>query len=53
MEYIIMFITHIHKTAAYFVASDFPKIELEQFPDAVEAFIGQLSKIAEIYFSML
>lgn len=53
MEYIIMFILHIIKSAAHFAAVGFPEIALEQFPDAVEGFLWQLSKIAEIYFSML
>ena len=53
MEYIIMFISHIIKTAAYIAAAGFPEIPLEQLPAAAEAFIFNVVKLAEIYVSML
>ncbi len=53
MEYIIMFILHTIKSAAYFAAAGFPKIPLEQLPAAAEAFIFNVVKLAEIYASML
>ena len=53
MEYIIMFISHIIKTAEYFAATGgFPEIPLEQLPAVVEAFIFNVVKLAEIYASM-
>lgn len=53
MEYIIMFISHIVKTAAYFAVTGFPEIPLEQLPAAAEAIIFNVVKLAEIYSSML
>ena len=52
MEYIIMFIFHIIKTAEYFAISGLPEIPLEQLPAAVEGFIFNVIKLAEIYASM-
>lgn len=52
MEYIIMFILHIIKTAEYFAVSGLPEIPPEQLPAAIEGFILNLVKLAEIYASM-
>ena len=53
MEYIIMFISHIVKTAAYIAVAGFPEIPLEQLPAAIGGFILNLVKLAEIYASIL
>ena len=53
MEYIIMFISHIVKTAAYIAVTGFPEIPLEQLPAAAEAIIFNVVKLAEIYASIL
>ena len=53
MEYVIMFISHLFKTAEYFVVEGFPQISIDQLPEAVEALFWQSAKIIEIYFSMI
>ncbi len=52
MEIVIMLITHIIKSAVYFAASGLPEIPPEHIPAAVEAFILNVVKLAEIYASV-
>ena len=51
MEYIIMIVAHIIKSAEYFAAYGLPEIPLEQLPETVEVLIYNLVKITEIYLS--
>ena len=52
MEYIIMMVTHLIKTAAFFAVNGFPEIQIEHIPEAIEALFWQTAKITEIYMSM-
>ena len=51
MNYIILLITHIIKSAEYFAAYGLPEISFEQLPETVEVLIYNLVKITEIYLS--
>lgn len=48
-----MFITHLIKSAEYFLIEGVPLISLEQIPHVPEALFWQTLKIAEIYFSLI
>lgn len=52
MNYLIMFVTHLIKTAHYFIVEGIPKVSIGQIPDAIEAFFWQSLKIFEIYMSL-
>ena len=52
MNYLIMFVTHLIKTAHYFLVEGIPTIPVGQIPDAIEAFFWQSLKIFEIYMSL-
>ena len=51
MNYIILLITHIIKSAEYFVEEGLPVLTSEQLPYLLEALIYNLTKIVEIYLS--
>lgn len=53
MEYLIMFVTHIFKTAEYFIAEGLPSIPMDKLPEAAEAFIWQSLKLIYIYMTVL
>ena len=52
MEYAIMFVTHLIKTAHYFIVEGIPTVPVSQIPEAIEALFWQTAKITEIYMSM-
>lgn len=51
MEYIIMIVSHIFKTAEYFITEGLPNVPLEQLPYLADALMYNLIKIFEIYLS--
>lgn len=53
MEYLIMFVTHIFKTAEYFIVEGLPSIPMDKLPEAAEAFLWQSLKLLGIYLSVL
>lgn len=53
MEYAIMFVTHLIKTAHYFLVEGIPTVPVEQIPEAIEALFWQSLKIAEIYATLI
>ena len=53
MEYLIMFISHLFKSAEYFLIEGIPTIPLEQIVYIPEALFWQIAKIIEIYLSIL
>ena len=53
MEYLIMFISHLFKSAEYFLIEGIPTIPLEQIIYVPEALFWQTAKIIEIYLSIL
>ncbi len=52
MNYIILLITHIIKSAEYFIVEGLPNIPLNNLPEAAEAIAFNLLKLIEIYLSM-
>ena len=48
-----MFISHLFKSAEYFLIEGIPTIPLEQIPYIPEALFWQTAKIVEIYLSIL
>ena len=52
MDNIIIFVTHLIKTAHYFAIEGIPTIPVGQIPEAIEAFFWQSLKIFEIYMSL-
>ena len=52
MEYAIMFVTHLIKSAHYFIVEGIPTVPITQIPEAIEALFWQLLKMAEIYASL-
>ncbi len=53
MEYIIMFISHIFKTAEYFAVEGFPEITPDMLLVSIQALIYDFGKIASMYLSLL
>ena len=53
MEYAIMFVTHLLKTAHYFMVEGIPTVPVEQIPEAIEAMFWLSVKMAEKYASTL
>lgn len=53
MELITMFISHLFKSAEYFLIEGVPTIPLEQIIYVPEALFWQTAKIVEIYLSIL
>lgn len=51
MEYIIMIVSHILKSAEFFIIEGLPNISLDNLPEMVEALIFNFFKLAEIYLS--
>ncbi|MBQ4630631.1 MAG: hypothetical protein IJB70_06590 [Clostridia bacterium] len=52
MEYIIMFFTHLLKSAEYFIIEGIPTIPFEHWAEIPGAFAFNLLKLIEIYLSM-
>lgn len=53
MEYIILIITHILKSAEFFITEGLPNIPIDALPEATEAFVFNLVKLVEIYLSTI
>ena len=53
MEYIILIVTHIIKSAEFFIAEGLPEIPLNQIPDAAAALVFNFIKLVEIYLSAI
>ena len=51
IEALLMFLTHMLKSAEYFIVEGFPAIPAEQLPYAAEALIYNFIKLFEIYLS--
>ena len=52
MEYFAMFVSHLIKTAHYFIVEGMPEIPIEYIPEAIEGVVFNFIKLATIYFSM-
>ncbi len=53
MEYIILIITHILKSAEFFITEGMPRVPFDKLPEAAEALLFNLIKLVEIYTSIL
>lgn len=53
MEYLMMFISHLLKSAEYYIVEGIPIVPLEHLPEAINGIVFNFVKIATIYFSML
>ena len=53
MEYIIMIVAHILKSAEFFIAEGLPEIPLDRIPDAATALVFNFMKLVEIYLSAI
>lgn len=53
MEYLIMFVSHLIKSAEYFLVEGIPAVPIEHIPEAIEGVVFNFIKLATIYLSML
>lgn len=53
MEYIIMIVSHIIKSAEFFITEGLPEIPFDRITDAAAALVFNIIKLAEIYLSAI
>ena len=52
MEYIIMIVSHILKSAEFFIIEGFPEITFENLPDVIVSSLSNIMKLVIVYLSL-